>query len=383
MPSLHAQPGAKTFSNPDGSLRVGHVYLETGSRQLRWLNDAARQLHAEGVPVAPADLDEHPLQTPEGRTIEPAELPLVKAWREGQAQEATFLLTRPGGRLEQVHWTASPLVGDGDAVVAVFGTFTVGPPEPNWQVLAGLAHDLRTPLQSMQLFMALLDNDALSPEMREVSGMIRLAAERASAIARDLLEWCRSPAQSGRGPERTLFALEPFLKGLVDEHVLAAERKSLALVSRCEAVAGWEVYTDRVRLGRLLSNLLSNAVRYTQHGRIEFTAQWREVAPTRGEQDPFGGAESVRKRKPSLLLSVVDTGVGIAAEEQESIFQPFERGRGASQEQESGGSGLGLAVVDRLVEELGLALEVYSVFGQGSAFDLVIPSRMLHRIQEA
>src|SRR5262249_13147099 len=97
--------------------------------------------------------------------------------------------------------------------------------------------------------------------------------------------------------------------------------------------------------------------------------------------DPFGGADSVRQRRPSLVLSVVDTGVGIAAEEQESIFQPFERGRGGNQDAESGGSGLGLAIVDRLVSELGLEPEVYSVFGQGSALDLGIPRRMVHPAQ--
>jgi hypothetical protein len=377
---------SKTFSNPDGAPRVGLVYLETVTRQLRWLNDTARQLHAEGVPVAPADLDEHPLQTPEGRPIVAAELPLVQAWRQGCTHEATFWLPRPDGRLEQVRWTAAPLFDEGgQVVVAVFGTFTVSPPEPDWQVLAGLAHDLRTPLQSMQLFLSVLDGDtSLTPQTREVAGLMRLSAERAAAIARDLLEWCRSPAQSGRRPDRTLFGLEPFLKGLVVEHTAAAQRKSLTLVSRCEAASGWEISSDRVRLGRLLSNLLSNAIRYTPHGRVEFVAQWRELAPTRGEEDPFGGAESVRTNRASLVLSVVDTGVGIAAEEQESIFHPFERGRSAGQsagqEPESGGSGMGLSVVERLVEELGLELEVYSIFGQGSAFDLVIPPRLLHQI---
>jgi signal transduction histidine kinase len=77
-----------------------------------------------------------------------------------------------------------------------------------------------------------------------------------------------------------------------------------------------------------------------------------------------------------LIISVEDTGVGISPEEQESIFQPFERGR-AAKEGDSGGSGLGLAIVDRLVEELSLRLEVYSEYGKGSTFHLVIPVNML------
>src|SRR5947208_1791476 len=161
MPSPNASADrAKLSSNPDGPLRVGHVYLETASRQLRWLNDAARLLHDEGVPFAPADLARSPLQTPEGKPVGAAELPLVRAWREGRPQEATFVLPRPGGKVEHVRWTATPLVGGDGSVAAVFGTVLVGPPEPDWQALAGLAHDLRTPLQSLQLFSALLEADA-------------------------------------------------------------------------------------------------------------------------------------------------------------------------------------------------------------------------------
>jgi signal transduction histidine kinase len=125
-----------------------------------------------------------------------------------------------------------------------------------------------------------------------------------------------------------------------------------------------EILADRVRLGRLLANLLVNAVRYTPAGQVVLSAEWRE------------GAEG-----KALAVGVVDTGPGISTEEQESIFQPFERGR-AGKDDDSGGSGLGLAVVDRLVEELGLELEVFSEFGRGSAFHLLIPAGRLRPVGE-
>jgi len=365
------------FNNPNGELRIGHVYLQMPGRKLHWLNEMARQLRQEGVAFAPGDLKKSALQKLDGTLVRAADLPLVRAWREGVAIEATFLLTRPGDQFEHVRWSASPLFGADGKVTAVFGTVLAGPPEPDWQLLAGLAHDLRTPLQAMQLFATLLETGQTPPaETHEVVESLRVSAERASGIAKELLEWCRRPAQAGRRLEGRLFPLLPFLTALIDEHTAAAHRKGLTLVSRCEAADGWDIHTDQVRLGRLLSNLLSNAIRYTPHGRVQFTAEWRELTPTRGETDPFGSTDSARRRRPSLVLSVVDTGVGIASEEQDAIFQPFERGRGADQDR--GGSGVGLAIVDRLVEELGLALEVYSVFGQGSAFDLIIPPRMLH-----
>src|SRR5260370_8543599 len=97
----------------------------------------------------------------------------------------------------------------------------------------------------------------------------------------------------------------------MDEHRAAGRRKGLTLVNRCEAAAGWEIYTDQVRLGRLLSNLLTNAIRYTTHGRGEFPAQWRELAPTRGEQAPFGAAQNARHRNPAFTPSWVHTGLAI------------------------------------------------------------------------
>src|SRR6266536_6529348 len=133
---------SKKFSNPNGELRIGHVYLQMPGRKLHWLNETARQLHQEGVPFSPGDLKKFSLQRLDGKPAGAADLPLLKAWREGIAIEATFLLPWPGGRIDQVRWSASPLFGADGKVVAVFGTVLVGPPEPDWQVLAGLAHDL-------------------------------------------------------------------------------------------------------------------------------------------------------------------------------------------------------------------------------------------------
>jgi signal transduction histidine kinase len=81
-------------------------------------------------------------------------------------------------------------------------------------------------------------------------------------------------------------------------------------------------------------------------------------------------------RREALSLAVVDTGAGLSAEDQESIFQAYERGK-AGREGDSGGSGVGLAVVDRLVKDLGLTLEVFSEFGRGSTFELLLPPESL------
>src|SRR5262249_53392578 len=147
--------------------------------------------------------------------------------------------------------------------------------------------------------------------------------------------------------------LHPLLTGLAGEQTPAAQRKGIKLVADVEAARGLEVLTDRVRLGRLLSNLLVNAVRYTGRGEARLAAAWGE-----------GGPGSLG----TLVLSVSETAGGIAPDEQESIFHPYQRGRSGKEDSESGGSGIGLAVVDRLVNELDLVLELYSEFGEGSRF---------------
>src|SRR5262245_5928069 len=358
----------------DNALRIGQVSLDLQQHLLHCLNETAQQLVDEGLPLTSADLAQHPLQTMEGRAVRKDELPLRRAWHEEKPIEVRFWMPRPQKPPLQLRWSACPVRNSEGKVRGILGTVIAGPPEPDWQALAGLAHDLRTPLQSLGLLVELAEGSTDNPsELRELLTRIRASADRAGSIAQELLDWCRGPVHNFRLVDRAWLSLEAFLTNLAAEQRVAAEHKSLALVTNVAATRGWDAYTDRVRLGRLLSNLLVNAIRYTRTGQVEFTASWRA-----GRSGRNGASESNRK----LALSIVDTGAGISLEEQESIFQPFERGR-AGKEGDSSGSGLGLAVVDRLVEELGLELEVYSEYGSGSAFHLLLPGTMLRPTEDA
>src|SRR5262249_521627 len=128
----------------------------------------------------------------------------------------------------------------------------------------------------------------------------------------------------------------------------------------------------------------NNAIRYTPRGEVNVRVSWGagEIAALRstGETASLrntGETATLRSTgipptRQQLVLSIEDTGTGISPEDPESIFQPFERGK-AGKESDSDGSGLGLAVVDRLVEELGLTLEVFSEYGRGSRFEVLVP----------
>src|SRR5262249_45308568 len=128
--------------------------------------------------------------------------------------------------------------------------------------------------------------------------LLRNASERAVRIARELLECCRGPAPRARPPSRDWFALGPFLKSLAEEQAVAARAKRLELGADLAAAQGWEVHSEPVRLGRLLGNLLVNAVRYTPRGGIALRAAWRQES-----------------RERLLEISVTDTGPGIPKEE--------------------------------------------------------------------
>jgi hypothetical protein len=360
--SFHARRGgepspSKIFS----STLVGHVYLDTQLRTILCLNEAARRLALEGVPFSRGDLRRQGMQTIEGRVVHPDELPLFRAWHEAKSQEATFVLTLPASSPRQVCWTASPVPSSDGVVRGVVGTVRVSFPEPDWLGLAGLAHDLGSPLQAIRTLIPVLESAPMLPEAAKALDQLRNAADRALALGLELLEWCRRPTGPGKQTDSQWFDLTPLLAGLGAELVPAAQRKGIALNIQLDDIQGWEAYTDRNKLSRLVANLLTNAVRYTRSGKVNFSAQWR--------RDEKGRTEG-------LVLAVEDTGVGISPEEQESIFQPFERGR-SSKDSDAGGSGLGLAVVDRLVSDLGLTLDVFSEYGKGSKFDLLLPMQSL------
>jgi hypothetical protein len=345
---------------PATTIRVGHVYLDTQHRLLYCLNETARALVREGVPISRDDLARQPLQTLSGQPVGPDDLPLYRAWREGASQEVTFVMSRPGV-VQHLTWHATPLPGEDGQLQGVMASICVNPPEPDWRYAAGLAHDLRTPLQAMRLLVPALEAmPLLHPGAVDALERLRASADRAQTIGMDLLDWLSCPTSGARRIERSLFDLAPLLDSLFAEQVSLAQRKGIALQADLAEAEGLHVHTDRARLQRLLANLLSNAVRYTSIGQVRFSASWRF--------DANGNREA-------LTLAVADTGAGISPEDQESIFQPFERGK-AGKEGDSG-SGLGLAVVDRLVKELGLTLEVFSEYGRGSTFELLLPPSIL------
>src|SRR5262245_12029485 len=337
MSSFFSRRGGSRRPRPAAPPRVGHFYLNSIDGRLFCLNETARQLLREGVPVTPTALEQHPLLKLDGSPPTTDELPLLAAWREGTAHEGVFLLPRTGYQPQFLTWSAAPLLGADREVVGVSSTVVLSPHEPDWEELASLAHDLRTPLQAMRLLVPIALTMPRTEVLAEVLERLRGTCDRASAIAMELLEWCKAPLQAGQHASPDWLPLEPLLRGLVMEHETTARRKGITLAADLAPANDVEVYSNKLRLGRVVGNLLGNAVRYTSAGHVQLSCLWRTLS--------VDGL-------PILVLAVQDTGSGVSEEEQESIFQPLQRGRAGLSDTDSGGSGLGLATVDRLVAEL-------------------------------
>lgn len=214
--------------------------------------------------------------------------------------------------------------------------------------LASASHDLRQPIHALSLFSGALLLRPLDPRSAAMAQQVDKAVSALGSQLDALLDISRLDAGVVRHWPGTV-DLHATLTQLADEFRPQAEHKGLQLHLRC--APGLQVFTDALLLYRILGNLLSNAVRYTGSGRVELFA------------------EAVDSE---CIVTVADSGPGIAEEEQDKVFEEFYQVSNPERDR-SKGLGLGLAIVRRLVELLGLRLSLRSSPGLGTRFSLVVP----------
>lgn len=218
------------------------------------------------------------------------------------------------------------------------------------EFLASMSHELRTPLNSILGFSDLLLKEragALNQRQREFLSHMKGAADHLLALINDVLDLSKIEAgQSELHCE--YFALHQALDEVLPGPRALAARKGIVLATPAEELL---VYADRLRFKQIVYNLVSNALKYT----------------------PSGGRVSLSAsvQGPDICMIVADTGIGISAEEQDSIFDKFYQVQSGMPVQE--GAGLGLAITKRLVEQHGGRIRVDSELGHGSRFTLTLP----------
>jgi len=213
--------------------------------------------------------------------------------------------------------------------------------------LAAASHDLRQPVQSLMLLMEVLSSRVGDPMTRNVLGTMERALGALKMLLDGLLDVSRLEA-GAVVPEVEVFALSEVMDRVAANSRPIAVQKGLLLHIVPSSV---HVRSDPMLLGRILQNLVENALRYTDKGRILI---------------------GCRRRGHTLRIEVWDTGIGIPADQQDDIFQEFVQVGNASRNRDQG-LGLGLAVVRRLSVMLDHQVTVRSTPGQGSVFAIEVP----------
>ena len=220
--------------------------------------------------------------------------------------------------------------------------------------LAAASHDLRQPTHALSLFIATLRSMAKRPEIRgeevaNVASKLQLALDGLGRLLNGLLDVSRLDA-GAVDIHRQPVSLQAQMNELQNAFGGPAQAKGLAFKVMPTAL---HADTDAVVLARILSNLVANAVRYTDRGRILVGCRWRPGA---------------------VEIQVLDTGIGIAEDQRAKIFEEFYQvGNLAREQGGEHGLGLGLAIVQRSVKLLGGSVHVASVAGKGSKFSVILP----------
>ncbi len=223
--------------------------------------------------------------------------------------------------------------------------------------LANMSHELRTPLNSLLLLTrTLLNNESgnLSEEQLRSLRVIKGEGQDLLLLINDVLNLSKAEAgQMQLQPE--LISLTALREHLACQFAPLAAEKGLRFECRLAAGTPDSLYTDRNKLQQILKNLLANAIKFTPEGAVSL-----EMAPLAGE----GG--------PGVAFRVADTGIGIAREHHEAIFEAFRQLDGAINRQ-ADGTGLGLAICRELSTLLGGQLSLQSQPGEGCVFSLTLP----------
>ena len=239
------------------------------------------------------------------------------------------------------------------------------------QFLAQISHEIRTPLNAMIGFAdLLLDGADDDPAQRaEHLVAIRKSGEHLSELIGDVLDLSR--IEAGRAEvRRQRCEPHPVLAGVISMLRVKAAQKGLDLEFAWAGPVPEAIWTDTGRLRQIVVNLVGNAIKFTARGGVRVTASLIVPEATAGAADPAAAA--------TLRVSIADTGGGIAADDLDRIFKPFEQTEEG--ERTAGGTGLGLAISREFAALLGGSLTAESAVGRGSTFRLEVDAGPADRI---
>ncbi len=233
--------------------------------------------------------------------------------------------------------------------------------------LGTMSHEIRTPLNGVLGMVQVLDHTPLSPDQRECVEVIRSSSETLLTVLTDVLDFAAIEAGDTETPDTSHqpFDLHALLEESVSSTVRPAAERGLPINLLIHPDTPAQVLGDPARLRKVLIHLLYNAVKFTHEGEVfvEVTAERHTDTAT-------------------VAIAVQDTGIGIDPEQIPHLFQPF-RQVDPSMNRRYGGTGLGLALSQRLSRQMGGGITVESTPGRGSTFTLTIPLGVTPQPREA
>jgi|GEM_PF-191149 len=221
------------------------------------------------------------------------------------------------------------------------------------EFLALISHELRSPLNSIIGYTELVAEDSreLSPLGQKNVLAIATSARRLLSLINDILDL--SKLRAGRMTARCeSFSAVELAELVAEDGEALVQRRDIHVSCRADE-RPLRVRSDETKVRQILTNLVSNAVKFTERGSVTVSVR--------------------RLRSDGVHFTVADTGIGIAEQQLELVFEPFRQVQGG-QGRAVGGTGLGLAIVKRLVDLLGGQVEVHSVVGKGTEFTVSLPA---------